>query len=134
MNHPIPNLAIMASAGTGKTFRLAMRYLTLLKLGVEPDEIVAMTFTNKAAGEIFDKIIQEILALTGCPDVLKQRHAQTDTVVSKPAVSFKYTYTAARAVTVKITAFLQRRGHTAIYNARLNFMKNPVKVASNRSF
>ncbi len=73
MNHPIPNLAIMASAGTGKTFRLAMRYLTLLKLGVEPGEIVAMTFTNKAAGEIFDKIIQEILALTGRPDVLKQR-------------------------------------------------------------
>ena len=40
------NLAIMASAGTGKTYSLAMRYITLLKLGVEPEEIVAMTFTN----------------------------------------------------------------------------------------
>ena len=73
MTRPIRNLAIMASAGTGKTFRLAMRYLTLLKLGVEPDEIVAMTFTNKAAGEIFDKIIQEILALSGDPERLREQ-------------------------------------------------------------
>ena len=73
MTRPIRNLAIMASAGTGKTFRLAMRYLTLLKLGVEPDEIVAMTFTNKAAGEIFDKIIQEILVLSGDPERLREQ-------------------------------------------------------------
>ncbi len=71
--NPIPNLAIMASAGTGKTFSLAMRYLSLLKLGVEPDEIVAMTFTNKAAGEIFDKIIQEILAMSDNPGMLEER-------------------------------------------------------------
>lgn len=71
--NPIPNLAIMASAGTGKTFSLAMRYLSLLKLGVEPDEIVAMTFTNKAAGEIFDKIIQEILAMSADPAMLEER-------------------------------------------------------------
>ena len=71
--NPIPNLAIMASAGTGKTFSLAMRYLSLLKLGVEPDEIVAMTFTNKAAGEIFDKIIQEILAMSSDPAMLEER-------------------------------------------------------------
>ena len=31
MTRPIRNLAIMASAGTGKTFRLAMRYLTLTR-------------------------------------------------------------------------------------------------------
>lgn len=65
------NLAIMASAGTGKTYRLAMRYITLLKLGVDPVEIVAMTFTNKAAGEIFDKIIQEILAMIASPEKLR---------------------------------------------------------------
>ena len=57
------NLAIMASAGTGKTYTLAMRYITLLLLGAEPGEIVAMTFTNKAAGEIFDKIIQILLEM-----------------------------------------------------------------------
>ncbi len=65
------NLAIMASAGTGKTYSLAMRYITLLKLGVKPEEIVAMTFTNKAAGEIFDKIIQEILGMIASPEKLR---------------------------------------------------------------
>ena len=60
----------MASAGTGKTYSLAMRYITLLKLGAEPDEIIAMTFTNKAAGEIFDKIIQIMLNMLESPEEL----------------------------------------------------------------
>lgn len=66
----VQNLAIMASAGTGKTYSLAMRYITLLKLGAEPDEIIAMTFTNKAAGEIFDKIIQIMLNMMESPEEL----------------------------------------------------------------
>ena len=35
-----------------------MRYITLLMLGEEPDRIVALTFSRKAAGEIFDRIMQ----------------------------------------------------------------------------
>ena len=69
----IPNLAIMASAGTGKTFSLAMRYISLLQLGAKPEEIVAMTFSNKAAGEIFDKIIQELLFMCRRPEELATR-------------------------------------------------------------
>jgi len=49
-------LAIRASAGSGKTFRLAHRYIRLLAEGVPPDQIVALTFTRKAAGEIFDAV------------------------------------------------------------------------------
>ncbi|MFC1497265.1 UvrD-helicase domain-containing protein [Verrucomicrobiota bacterium] len=54
--------AILASAGSGKTFQLAHRYIRLLaekgdkKDIVTPDRICAMTFTRKAAGEIFDSI------------------------------------------------------------------------------
>lgn len=51
------HLAISASAGSGKTFRLAHRYLALLALGVPPDRICALTFSRKAAGEIFDSIV-----------------------------------------------------------------------------
>lgn len=69
----IPNVAIMASAGTGKTFNLAMRYISLLLLGAKPEEIVAMTFSNKAAGEIFDKIVQELLFMCRRPDELATR-------------------------------------------------------------
>ena len=53
----IRNRAISASAGTGKTFRLAHRYIGLMAAGVPPDRICALTFTRKAAGEIFDKIV-----------------------------------------------------------------------------
>ena len=55
---------IMASAGTGKTYNLAMRYLQLLSFGINPSEILAVTFTKKAAGEIFDKIINRLLDMT----------------------------------------------------------------------
>jgi hypothetical protein len=49
--------AISASAGSGKTFQLAHRYIRLLAAGVEPDRIAALTFSRKAAREIFDSIV-----------------------------------------------------------------------------
>ena len=49
--------AITASAGSGKTFQLAHRYLELLAGGAAPEEIVALTFSRKAAGEIFDSVV-----------------------------------------------------------------------------
>ncbi len=57
---PIQNRSISAAAGTGKTYRLAHRYLGLLAAGVAPDRICALTFSRKAAGEIFDKIVEHI--------------------------------------------------------------------------
>jgi len=57
MHIEIKNEVISASAGTGKTFNLAVRYIKLLLAGVKPETIVALTFSRKAAGEIFDRII-----------------------------------------------------------------------------
>ena len=57
----IGHKAIMASAGSGKTFQLANRYVGLLARGVEPDRICALTFSRKAAGEIFDSIIKTLV-------------------------------------------------------------------------
>ncbi|MGE3777970.1 MAG: UvrD-helicase domain-containing protein, partial [Pirellulaceae bacterium] len=48
---------IRASAGTGKTFQLSLRYLQLLLQGVPPEQILATTFTRKAAGEILQRIV-----------------------------------------------------------------------------
>ena len=56
------NRAISASAGTGKTYRLAHRFLGLLSSGVQPDHICALTFSRKAAGEIFDRIVEHLCA------------------------------------------------------------------------
>ncbi len=49
------NVVIRASAGTGKTFQLSNRYLGQLLSGSAPDEILATTFTRKAAGEILER-------------------------------------------------------------------------------
>lgn len=49
--------AIAASAGSGKTFRLAHRYIRLMDHGVSPDRMCALTFSRKAAGEILDSIV-----------------------------------------------------------------------------
>ena len=51
------HVLIRASAGTGKTFQLSNRYLGLLQAGVLPDQILATTFTRKAAGEILDRVM-----------------------------------------------------------------------------
>lgn len=51
---------IEASAGTGKTFQLASRYIALLMLGVAPESIVALTFTRKAAGEFRNRILHAL--------------------------------------------------------------------------
>jgi ATP-dependent helicase/nuclease subunit A len=59
MSH-FQNRAISASAGTGKTFRLAHRYIGLMATEVSPDRICALTFSRKAAGEIFDKIVERL--------------------------------------------------------------------------
>ncbi len=58
MSGGFEHLALMASAGSGKTFRLAHRYIALLLSGVEPSRICALTFSRKAAGEIFDNIVK----------------------------------------------------------------------------
>lgn len=51
------SLVLLASAGTGKTYRLSLRYLQLLQDGVAPSAILASTFTRKAAGEILGAIL-----------------------------------------------------------------------------
>jgi len=43
-----PYLAYSASAGSGKTFALSVRYISLLFMGESPSSILAATFTNKA--------------------------------------------------------------------------------------
>jgi ATP-dependent helicase/nuclease subunit A len=52
-----PHTVIRASAGTGKTYQLSSRFIGLLAAGVPPGEILATTFTRKAAGEIQDRVL-----------------------------------------------------------------------------
>ncbi|MGH7136460.1 MAG: UvrD-helicase domain-containing protein, partial [Pirellulales bacterium] len=63
----LPTL-IRASAGTGKTFRLSNRYLGLAASGAAPDEILATTFTRKAAGEILERVLTRLAQAAARPD------------------------------------------------------------------
>jgi ATP-dependent helicase/nuclease subunit A len=54
---PEQNVVLEASAGTGKTRVLVDRYVGLLAVGVLPANILAMTFTRKAAAEMRSRII-----------------------------------------------------------------------------
>jgi len=56
-------IALKASAGSGKTFALTVRYISLLLLGAKPHEILTLTFTNKAANEMSERIYQTLLTL-----------------------------------------------------------------------
>src|SRR5262249_20141668 len=57
---PAQNVVLEASAGTGKTRVLVERYVNLLRAGVEPDHILAITFTRKAAAEMRQRIIDRL--------------------------------------------------------------------------
>jgi ATP-dependent helicase/nuclease subunit A len=56
------NVALEASAGTGKTRVLVDRYVNLLREGIDPSEILALTFTRKAAAEMRDRIVATLRA------------------------------------------------------------------------
>ncbi|MGI9015449.1 MAG: UvrD-helicase domain-containing protein [Phycisphaerales bacterium] len=57
---------IMASAGTGKTYQLVVRYLSLLLHDVDPAHILATTFTRAAAAEIRDRIFERLASAAVC--------------------------------------------------------------------
>ena len=56
-------LSIRASAGSGKTFALTLRYIYLLFLGARAGEILCITFTNKARQEMLERISTTLASL-----------------------------------------------------------------------
>ena len=61
--HRGSGMIVTAGAGSGKTRTLVARYLSLLAEGISPRRIVAITFTEKAAREMRNRVRSDLILL-----------------------------------------------------------------------
>lgn len=73
--HKSGPLLIVAGAGTGKTRTLTHRIAALIESGVEPYKVLAVTFTNKAAAEMRERIFDLIGHATSTMPMMRTFHS-----------------------------------------------------------
>ena len=56
------DVLVVAGAGSGKTYTMTRRIVSLIEHGVAPERILGLTFTRKAAGELLSRVSAAVLA------------------------------------------------------------------------
>ena len=89
MNHSMSSPApvrelVLASAGSGKTYHLSSRIIALLATGTPPNEILASTFTRKAAGEILERVLVRLAEGASNLEKAQELGRDTDECLSQP--------------------------------------------------
>ena len=70
--YPGAQLRVVAGPGTGKTYALMRRVARLLEQNVQPNRIIAISFTRTAANDLVDKLAQ--LGAPGADRRLQKHH------------------------------------------------------------
>src|ERR1700694_4331114 len=63
VNHGDGPALVLAAPGSGKTTVVTQRFARLIREGVETDQILVLTFTRRAAGEMLARVEQEVGSL-----------------------------------------------------------------------
>lgn len=74
--NPARSIAVEACAGAGKTWMLVSRILRALLDGCAPQDILAITFTKKAAGEMRQRLNKELRRCAALPDAALAQELQ----------------------------------------------------------
>ena len=87
INAPVgDDVLVVAGAGSGKTYTMTRRIVSLIEHGVTPERILGLTFTRKAAGELLSRVSSAVL-----DEGHGEGHGDADRMFLKPAV---FTYDA----------------------------------------